>query len=297
MSADLDDLLRDGMLRFTADLHAPAELAVRARRRRTRQRTLRTVSASGAAAVAIIAITVAAVSAGNARRSNQAGLTPKAAPVARFDLEYVRLTGSGEVSSEQIWAYGPRSRALFSSATGPIEDDGTTMLGSSRGLLHTIRTTVRYNTKLWARGSLNLPLFGLPAPTSCANPAVTIPGVGAALTRWISDLLELVACGDYAVSGTGRIDGVRVIKLVKTGSPPSPGSFATIYIEAASYVPVRMTGGRPATGWWRADLAWLRPTESNLALLNPTIPAGFRQVSLENIRNGIMPAHIRFRRR
>ena len=50
MSTDVEDLLREGMERFTADLRAPAGLACQIAQRRHRRRRLALCSVTGAAA-------------------------------------------------------------------------------------------------------------------------------------------------------------------------------------------------------------------------------------------------------
>jgi hypothetical protein len=61
MSTDVEDLLREGMERFTADLRAPAGLTCRIARRRRRRRRLALCSVTGAAALTAGAVALAVV--------------------------------------------------------------------------------------------------------------------------------------------------------------------------------------------------------------------------------------------
>src|SRR6185312_3284059 len=58
MNTDVEELLRDGMERFTAEVRAPAALARTAARLRRRRRTARAAVAGGTAAVTAAAVTV-----------------------------------------------------------------------------------------------------------------------------------------------------------------------------------------------------------------------------------------------
>src|SRR5215472_12609186 len=145
MNANLEELLRDGMERFTADLRAPANLANQARRRRGQRLVFRTAASCAAAAIAVAAIAVGIVSARTA-------MNRPAGPVERSDVEYVRLTGPGQGRPEMIWSYGRMSRQLITSSSGrPLEDDGVSVLGSEHSRLTLIRTIVEFGSKTWAR--------------------------------------------------------------------------------------------------------------------------------------------------
>jgi len=287
MNANVDELLREGMVRFTADLRAPANLADLARRHRGRRLMLGTAASCAAAAIAVASIAVAVVGA----RTDRSNLgAPAGPPIERSDVEYVRLTGAPRAYPYSIWDYGQMSRELISSSSGrPLEDDGYKVLRSARGRPTTIRTIVEFTSKTWARAVQ--PPYGIPppAPPTCAHPAVSFPDGPASLPEWISKLRGYVDCGDFAVAGTERIDGVETIKLAATSQlNTSPGAYATIWIKKSDYVPIRMTGGDDR-GWWRADISWLPPTNANRALVDVPIPTGFHRVGLGDFPNAILP--------
>lgn len=281
MNANLDELLREGMQRFTADLHAPANLADRARRHRSHRLALRTAAASAAAAIAIAAIAVGAVSAGDSHLSGPAG------PVEQSDVEQVRLTGPGPAYPEMIWSYGESSRQLITSAAGrPREDDGERILGNSHGSLTFTRTIVEFSSKTWARARVGpFSMSGRVAPT-CAQPELGWPDSPASLPRWIRSLHKAMDCGAFAIAGATRIHGVEAIKLVGTGKLDPSLRSSTIWIKRADDVPVLMTGG-DVSG--RAEISWLRPTSANLALVQVPIPDGFRRVGIRDFPNAILP--------
>ena len=286
MNANLDELLREGMERFTADLHAPADLANRARRHRNQRLALRT-AVSCAAAIALIAIVVAAVSARTAGHSRLP--TAPAWLPERSDVEFVRLTGLGPASPLMIWTYGGRSRQLIMSSAGrPREDDGVRILPRHPpGSVSVERTIVEFATKTWGWAAIDLKAAPPRVGPTCAEPQLGWPDSPASLPRWVHDLRKAVNCGDYVIVGTERINGVDTIKLVATSElATGPGSVRTIWITHD--VPVRMTGGN-AGHRWRADISWLRPTRANQARLRVPIPAGFRRVSILDFPNAAIP--------
>lgn len=287
MNANLDELLREGMLRFTADLHAPANLADRARRHRSQRLTLRTAAASAAAAIAIAAIAVGAVSARTARQPN---LNRPAGPVERSDVEYLRLTGSLPAKSETIWSYGRTSRQLITSLSGRLlEDDGYSVIRYVHGRFTLTRTIVEFSSKTWARARVGPFATSARVAPTCAQPELGWPGSPVSLPSWIRNLHKAMDCGDLAIAGVARIEGVEAIKLAATSKlRKSPVSVTTIWIKRANDVPLRMAGG-DVRDRWRADISWLRPTKTNLALLQVPIPDGFRRVGIGDFPNAILP--------
>ena len=79
MNTDLEELLRDGMERFTAGVQAPAGLAYRASKLQRRRLAVRTAVACGTAAVTATAVVAVAAGPAAARR-RQARARPRPAP-------------------------------------------------------------------------------------------------------------------------------------------------------------------------------------------------------------------------
>ena len=80
------------------------------------------------------------------------------------------------------------------------------------------------------------------------------------------------------MAGRQLIDGIDAIKI--TGN----GGRDTLWVNPAGYLPVRVMLTLRAIQI-QTDFSWLAPTPANLAQLNVTVPAGFRQVA--------PPAHAR----
>ena len=167
MNTEFDELLRDGMERFTADLRAPANLAARARASRTKRLTVRT-AASGVAAVTVAGITFAAIPATTAPVSvgvDRHGLTE------RFDIERVQITRGGQISG-QAWIYHERLRLLDVSSGRPIKDEGSAVVRAKDGHHRGGITIVDYRRKdHCGRGG-----GATPSPLSPrASPAICVP--------------------------------------------------------------------------------------------------------------------------
>jgi len=275
MNTGFDELLRDGMERFTADLHAPANLADRARRNRRQRLTVRTaVSGVAAAAVAAAAFTIAPSTA-----PVTTGIGPAAIP-ERFDLEYLHVNRTAK-AYEQLWSYRNETRELISSASGrPLVDGGSVLVKPRNGQQQSVTTEVDFRHKVWGRGRQDA--YPIPTP-SCHPPALDYPASPATLPAWIRSVHKLIKCGELVASGTTEIDGVKTIKLTTTSAfEAGPGSKGAIWVKRTDFAPVRIAVGKGANSW-RMDLQWLRPTKANQALLRVPIPHGFRRVPLSQI--------------
>ncbi|HET7018740.1 MAG TPA: hypothetical protein VFI65_32775 [Streptosporangiaceae bacterium] len=277
MNTDFDELLRDGMERFTADLHAPVNLADRARRSRRQRMTTRT-AASCVAAAAVTAIAFAALP---STAPVTTGIGHPAVPEG-LDVEYLHVNRTAQKSIEQFWSYRHEVRELISSTSGRrLAEGGSVRIKPKNGHKQALDTIVDFRHKTWARGPQDVS-SGLPLP-SCHPPFLDYPMSPSALPAWIGAMHKLIKCGDLKVSGTAEIDGVETIKLTTTSSlEAGPGSKGAIWVKRADFVPVRMIVGKGANSW-RADLHWLRPTKANQALLRVPIPHGFRRVPLSKI--------------
>jgi hypothetical protein len=294
MNTDIEDLLRQGMLRYTADLHAPAGMVREARRRRGRRLAQRSVTA-GAALAACAAAVVAVVFAGlpgaqqkspsPAQTIDTAYVTKRVASAlsAAGPAEIAQMTvtsrrpGGGTTTAKE-WSYGDQWRSVEYSSTGqPVFEEG----GAS-----STYTLVDYSTRTWARQRGVAGQAG-PAPrqTGCVRGAAALsllfrPGLsaGSPSASVVRLLRTAISCGTLAKAGQQRVDGIEATRLTS-----SSGSLIseTIWISPITYLPVRVVI-RPASGspvsQQAADITWLKPTAQNQAALTVLIPAGFRQV-------------------
>ena len=311
MNTDVEDLLREGMERFTADLRAPAGMARRAVRRRRRRLALR----SGAAVTAALTAGAVALAALGVTGAHQGGIATTAYVVKRVDgalsaaepgqIAQMTVTttrsgvgpgGTTATTTAEEWSYDGKWRSVtYSSAGHPVYDEG---FSTSSGY-----TLVNYQTRTWARQAGTRPAlpslgplagFGRPAPVSgprgcepvvAAAPLLVrpgLPGIGVSASSLpaASALRAAVSCGTLAVIGRQRVNGIEAIEL--TSRPGSPIS-ETIWVTPGTYLPVRVVSrsayGQPGLQQ-TADVTWLSPTAQNLAKVTVPIPAAFRQVPL-----------------
>jgi hypothetical protein len=316
MNSDVENLLREGMERFTRDLWAPAGLTRRVAQRRRRRLVLR--SAAGAAAtLTAAAVALAAVEVPSALHSDA---DATAYVVKRVDSalnaaepdEIAQMTvttrsapvngGTTTTANAEEWSYGNQWRSVVTSQAGrPVYDQGS----SSSSASVTVYTLVSYLARTWARQHEQRPSgIGKAGPGGCElGAAGTLqflfePGLaqllgfhnsGSSLSASVPRALHsAISCGSLKVAGRQQVDGVDAIKL--TTPPVSPAS-ETIWVSPGTYLPLRVVirSDGPHHGLIlnnqvvllaTADITWLPPTAQNLAKLTVPIPAGFRKVSL-----------------
>jgi len=310
MNTDVEDLLREGMERCTADLRAPAGLIRRVTQRRRRLLMLRSatgataVLAAGAAALAVVVVPGArpggidttayvvrqvdsALSAAGPGDIAQMTVTTSGIPMGSGPGVSTGAARGAATTTEE-WSYGDQWRSVtYSSAGKPVYDEGFSA--------SSVYTLVSYRARTWVRESG----LGRPAPSlsisgspGCGLPIGAVaflfrsglPGIGS----HVSSLPETVAqaaraavsCGTLTVAGHQRVDGIEAIELTSRADSPVA---ETIWVSPGTYLPLRVVirsgAGSPA-GQLTADISWLAPTAQNLAKLAVPIPAGFRKVSL-----------------
>jgi hypothetical protein len=308
MNTDVEDLLREGMERFAADLRAPAGLACRvAARRRHRRLALRSVAGAAAAltagAVALVAVVVpgaggsAAAASYVVKRADSALSVADPGEIAQMTVATrgpAMFGGTTVTATAEEWSYGGRWRSVtYSSAGHPVYDEGSSTAS--------VYTLVNYQTKEWARQpGLGRPSASVFSPRNC-GPVIAaapllfqtgLPGIGFSASSPPSTVARAlhtaISCGTLAVAGRQRVDGIEAIEL--TSRPGSPIS-ETIWVNPGTYLPVRVVVhsafGAPAL--LTANITWLSPTAQNLARLTVPIPAGFRQVPLAEAVRPILP--------
>jgi hypothetical protein len=279
MNTDVEDLLREGMERFTADLTAPAGLTRRAGRRLRRRLALR--SAAGAAALAAAAVVLVAVlvpgthtgSTGSAvdaayvvTRVNSALSAAEPGAIAQMTIT-TRSTlpgGKTETATAQEWSYGDQWRSVTYSSPGhPVYDEGFSSTG--------VYTLVSYLTRTWAHqprlgrpallvgpvgpGSLTGPLARARAalmhldPSGChlARAALPLqflpglPGIGFSASSPPSSIARALHA---AIScGTLIVAGrqrVDGIEAIELTSRHGSPLSETIWVSPGTYLPVRV---------------------------------------------------------
>jgi hypothetical protein len=296
MNTDVEELLQDGMERFTAGVHAPAGLAGgagRLRRQHRRRLAARTAVACGAAAAIAAGVTFAAsggsAGTGVARARTVAYVTTRVeSALASENLVYVGRSDS-KMGDYVTWAYGRRSRWEVFSGSKPGWDQGTALVGG--------KLVFAYVTYFDHRYSLS-PLAPQEASVCSKDAALSMGAPVIPTTHWTAFIDTTLACGAASVSGHVWIDGMETTKI--TGRPLtvrlSAGyskvvkeKFATarwaLYVNPVTYLPVRMYGSTETFGGgagsftssFVTDVRWLPPTRANIAQTLVRIPPGFQR--------------------
>jgi len=315
MNTDVEELLRDGMERFTAEVRAPAGLARTAARLRRRRRTARAAVAGGTAAVTAAAVTVIVAAPGQtgggaAQARTVAYVTSRVeSALASQNMVYAARTQNSIGTSTIMWAtWGYRSRGKIEEfagsrwctsrgacthrgGSGLALADGTALVGGKL-----VSAYVTYYNREFSLTRL-VPTAARACSTTAA---LELGGPSTVTSHWPAFLGATLRCGAATVTGHVRIDGVQTTKI--TGKPVTirlPAGEArdigekwttarwAVYVNSTTYLPVRMEGSSTTFGGRRpsstsssvTDVKWLPPTAANIAKTLVTIPAGFRQVS------------------
>jgi hypothetical protein len=318
MNEDIEELLRDGMERFTKDVRAPAGLARTAGRLHRRRLAARTAIASGTALVTAAAVAAVVTSIGGT--PGPAGPAQPQARTAAYvisraenalagtNLVFRGRTASTGQQTSVTWAHGPQNRfeeftgsgCGHATATGrctnrggsePYLAEGTALIG---GKLTGVYVTY-YNREY----SLSPP-WRVPASACSTHSALVMGGPPVPTSHWSAFINATLRCGAAKVTGHVRVNGMVTTKI--TGSPvkvklsPRYAKLVgqewaraewTLYVNPKTYLPVRIdsstqTFGGPAPSTRFAsvtDVQWLPPSAANVAKTLVTIPPGFRQVS------------------
>ena len=275
MNIEVEELLRDGMERFTAEVRAPGGLASGAagglRRHRTARRALVAAGTLTATAAAVI-IAIAAAGGTAARTSGSVAQARETAYIVTR-IEYalasehdvyrgVTMSTGGQPSV--TWAYGRRSR--FEEFTGNScghasrpSGECTHVGGSERFLTQGTalikgKLTEAYVTYFDQRYSLSKYVY-TPPSSACGKAAMEMGGPAPANGDWPAFVKATLACGGAKVTGHLRINGVQTTKI--TGKPVTvhlsrrygkvvhekyARGLWTLYVNPQTYLPVRMIG-------------------------------------------------------
>jgi hypothetical protein len=293
MSNDVEELLRDGMRRATAQVQMAPALAGRLvgqAGRNRRKRRLRTRAAIVAtAAVATAAGFLAAGTTGQPTgRSGGHSTVPRvqtAAYVLKRASQALTGSASGFLLTHFVVTRGGRGDGrpiapgggwlYFKSAEDQAElyhfpGGWATSLSFTRPHGHgadVTETVIDYRSKTWWTETVPVKPGTASPPFSCQNQSGLPYALTAAMMR------EIMRCSDSVIVGHPRLHGVQTIEI-GVGN----GNF-TIWVNASTYLPVLTALGSPG-GFMAQQTAyqWLRATPANLAHLTLPIPPGFKPV-------------------
>jgi hypothetical protein len=306
MTTEVEDQLRAGMERFTAQVRVPPGLARKAYRRRQKRRiAVRTATATGAAAaVAGMAVAVPAVTGGTGAGTSGPGVLPHARTAAYVVSRVgaaLAARGPGDVERAQMavsasrqslltvswgygvstapgsrwrvtqvngWSYGSRNRLTAYTAAGrAVADEAVTPAAAM-----TRKVEVIYPAGVWYRREIRAAGPGQGLPCTGSGPFAGFQAAG-----WTEIIRSTLACGQFKITGRGQINGTDAIKIAATWSHAVGTD--TLWIDPSTYLPIRVAFATEPGFSAQTDIQWLPATPRNLAHLNVPIPAGFRQVS------------------
>ena len=114
----------------------------------------------------------------------------------------------------------------------------------------------------WSRFTAQVPASTDVGAGGWFNPAVLIRGI---------------ANGAWRVVGRTELDGQQALKLSETGHGPDviEPLPVLLWVNAQTYLPIRMVVGAASTGMAVQEFRYLPPTPANLALLQVPIPPGY----------------------
>ena len=309
MNTDVEELLRDGMERFTADVRARAGLAGAAGRRHRRRVVARTAVACGTAVALAAGVAFAAAGGGSgaAQARTVAYVTSRVEhALASENLVFVGRSDNQVTGDSVTWAYGPQNRfeeftsnscgqmLASGSCTGrggsqPALAQGTAIVGGK--LVGAYVTYFDHRYSLW-------PLRPQSASACSTDDALSMAAPIFPTTHWSAFIDATLACGAASVTGHVLVNGVETTQI--TGKPITvrlqPGYAKTVhatwatarwtlYVNPTTYLPARMYGSTETFGGsagsysssYVTNVQWLPPTRANIAQALVTIPPGFHR--------------------
>ncbi|MGE5132110.1 MAG: hypothetical protein ACM32E_04260 [Gemmatimonadota bacterium] len=304
MNTNVEELLREGMERFTAGVTAPAGLVQAARQHRRRRRLVirTTVACTAAAATAVAAVVVTSAAARPASGTVSARTVAYVVGRVRHALATENMVYRGQTMSSDgtpstTWVYGPQNQWIEYKPDGtPYSAEGTAIVNGRHYSVY-----VLYPDRKWT-GS---PGWGSTPPSACSRTgALGMGGIPVPASHWSDFISATLACGAASVTGHVLIDGVETTQI--TGKPITvrlSGAYSkavhekwaraewTLYVDPHTYLPVRITGSTETFGGSGGrtryssvtDVRWLPPTAGNIARTLVTVPAGFQETTLANV--------------
>jgi hypothetical protein len=307
MNGDIEQLLREGLDRLTAELPAPAGVAGRARARLRRRRVAVRAALAGvtAAVLAVGALVVAGLGRQASVSTTAARTTAyvvsrveNALATENFVIEgqasgtlTVSVHGHRVRSSEGLtgtWAYGNKNRMEELTPGGrPYLAEGTALVGGK--LVSAYVTYYDHRYSIAPLGHFHLKACSPTAQLVLGGAAVTVP-------NWPAFLKAMLGCGTATVTGHARIGGVATTVISGSVDVPLSRGYArtvketrvrvryTLYVDSATYLPVRIYGSTetyggpadPTVSAYVTNVHWLPPTAANIAKALVTVPPGYQ---------------------
>jgi hypothetical protein len=306
MNGAVEDLLREGLDRLTADVQVPPGVTGRARTHlRRKKMAVRAALAGGGAAVTAAAVVAATVPgqdpAGPIQAQTSAYVISQVEnALTTTKVVQIRTTFSAPVPPVEAWYHGNGFRQTQSGYIPPAQmpqspwAQGRVSWGVGTAMFHgkRIYAQIDYRRHEWYRSP---PMNFVPDACTTRLDIAEFNGP----SNWAAYLRQALSCGMFKVAGHAWVGGVRTIKLTGSQADPhfwgnGPGAAGlgpmrvgvTFYVNPATYFPVlaiwhnsaHWKNGKVRRGTVRQEIGLLPPTPGNIAKAEVTIPAGFRQV-------------------
>ena len=308
MSTDMQDLLREGLDRLTADTTVPDGLVRRAQRHnRQRRIKIRATIAAGTAVAAAAAVTVSLAATGNQPRgatvrtltiADIATRTEQALAAAVDHGKAIQVIRVSDNKPLGLTVLGPQGVFQNSGPTQPLPGAHAAVIAqymmtwqyrdlyvqegfSAAGRLVFVNAngpiTLRSGRQVQANYGAAYPVhvrwravFG-GGPGSAPKPTCqTLPSD---VPSWRATISKALSCGLFHLSGRQWVDGVDAMTLVS--QPRGMGFRDTLWVDPATYLPVRMSAtifsGLGRGSHLVTDFRFLPPTRANLAALHAAV--------------------------
>ena len=318
MNGAVEDLLREGLDRLTAEVQVPPGVTGKARSHLRRKKIAVRAALAGGAAAVTAAVVVAATMPGRAtprpaqahtaayvvsRVANALATTNKVIQTqTTFSAPYPPVMGWNYRADMRLTQAGFIPPALVPDmpwAQGRVHwGVGTTRLHGRR-----IYAQIDYRHHRWA----NAGILGF-VPNACTVRFDIVEFNGPA--QWPAYIRQALACGMFKFAGHALVNGAQTIKLVGSTTdwhfwsqlPHAEGRGplrvdATLYVNPKTYLPMLVIwnnrthyrDGRPLDGTTRQEITALPATPHNIARANVTVPAGFRKVPSNTFGGPVSP--------
>jgi hypothetical protein len=314
----VEDLLREGLDRLTADVQLPAGVAVKARMHLRRKKiAVRAALAGGMAAVTAAAVVVATapgqITTGPTQARTDALVITRVANALAVTNKVIQTETIFSAAFPPVmgWNYRTDMRLAQSGYIPPALDPG---MPWAQGRVHwDVGTTTIHGRRIYAQIDYrhhewaNAGILGF-SPNACTVRLDIVEFNGPA--NWPAYVRQALSCGLFKVAGHARVGGVRAIKL--TGSmadrhfwtqlPHGEGRgplwvYTTLYVNPRTYLPMLVIwnnrthyrDGRRLDGTVRQDVTALSATPGHIAEANVTVPAGFRKVPSSTFGGPVWP--------
>jgi hypothetical protein len=306
MNGDVEELLREGLDRLTAEVQAPAGLVVRARahqrRRKVAARSVLAVAAAAATAAAVVAVALPGARPGASLTARTTAYVVNRV-VHALGAENFVVEGRGNGSyggsyhgrqyhfsggATDSWTYGIRNRTVMftgRSCGHVLPNASCTHHGGSvrytaigTALVHgrLVGAYVTYYNRRYSLsplGHFQLKPCSRTAQLVLGGPAVSIP-------NWPGFIRAMLRCNRATVTGHARIGGVQAIIISGSIDMPLSKGYAkyvnearvrvgyTLYVDAKTYLPVRAYGSTKTYGG--AGGTTINSSVTNVRWLRPT---------------------------